>query len=319
MMNKRLSDTRRNVFAFVSDVANNIVYRLDMRCDVRFVNNFLLGNGITSSWFDRTDRVRIGISDFQDNPDEQVDSYDFMKLFVSTLHELTHVYQKEQLLHDDSNSAKYLALGEFAASCSQKYYEDNYKLMPHEIAAQYSAIKNGYEILSKFVGEEQANDMMCDYVNQHIEDEFIAKPDKPYSDIDDILDAYDDAFTSSRTAKRKLDVQEYKQEIEQQGISDKEADPLARIIMHNNYRYLEMIDSCKSGIEQDFLVSNLFLNQYDQMHRQRDRLAALSGINFEKDLFTSKKNPRKIKPVMLNDVTPDFSNLVESDDFTLNT
>ena len=100
-----------------------IVNRSNMDCRVDFTDMHSLGNGITRSWFSRADLVRIGISDFQDNPDEQVDSYDFMKLFVSTLHELTHVYQKEQLLHDDSNSAKYLALGEFAASCSQKYYE----------------------------------------------------------------------------------------------------------------------------------------------------------------------------------------------------
>ena len=134
-----------------------------------------VGNGRTSSLFDIIRKSFIGIKEFSDDPDGYVDDYTFMKGFMALIHESTHIYQREKLLRVNNKSSKYLAVNYMAISASDKYYKSNYKIMPCEIAAQYSAIKNGYSILTKIFGEHDANLLICNYVNKHIKHEFIDK------------------------------------------------------------------------------------------------------------------------------------------------
>lgn len=138
------------LISFLGKIARDIQVLAGLSKPV-FVNNVeeYLGNGKVSSFFDEIDTASIGIKELSANPDGDVNDYTFMKGFMALIHEFTHIYQREKLLRVNNKSSKYLAVNYMAISASDKYYKSNYKIMPCEIAAQYSAIKNGYSSLTK--------------------------------------------------------------------------------------------------------------------------------------------------------------------------
>ena len=79
------------------------------------------GNGVTKSYFDTVYFSSVGIKELYDNPNAHTDNYTFMKAFISVLHEYTHIYQREVLLHEKGNSVNYLAIGYAAEAASPVY------------------------------------------------------------------------------------------------------------------------------------------------------------------------------------------------------
>ena len=79
------------------------------------------GNGVTKSYFDTVYFSSVGIKELYDNPNAHTDNYTFMKAFISILHEYTHMYQREVLLHEKGNSVNYLAIGYAAEAASPVY------------------------------------------------------------------------------------------------------------------------------------------------------------------------------------------------------
>lgn len=267
------------------------------------------GNGITSSRFHQTSYSYIGIKELSENPDSPTDEYTFTKAFISLLHESTHIYHRYEILKNNSSkSAAYISLGYLAESCSSDYYNKNYTLMPQEIAAQYSAVKNGYAILCQLTNETEANRMICDYVNHHIQDdsEFIEFQNKePYHNIEDILDAYDKSFEMARLFHKNLDLEAYKA-----ALSDnpdyEESDYVMKALIDGKQEILEK--ACNAnGIQQDFLLAKLYLNYEDPNGYYQKNLKTLSQINFEENRFSIKLNAKQIKPVRIDRITPDFS------------
>ena len=144
--------TNREVIDFLKVISKELQLKngLHKRVGIDSEDKFT-GNGSTISYFDTVMGSSVGIKELYDNPNAHTDNYTFMKAFISVLHEYTHIYQREVLLHEKGNSVNYLAIGYAAEAASPVYYNNinNYKLMPHEISAQYSALKNGYKFAAK--------------------------------------------------------------------------------------------------------------------------------------------------------------------------
>ena len=292
------------------------------------------GNGVTESYFDIVYSASVGIKELFDNPDARTDNYTFMKVFVSVLHEYTHIYQRERLLHEKGSTSNFIALSYLAGSASEIYYNDscNYKYMSDEIAAQYSALKNGYNILSQFVGKKKANSMICDYVNKHINDEFVENSGKDYLKVDDIFDDYEKAFKKSRTAKRNFDRKEYNNVLDKfcQKHPDKNDEQIMNSITDIPLKclikeklsgkpssFINAMENSKLGIYQDFVLAQAYLNSCKENKQKYKELRALSSINFTFKIPSLKKTLEQIRFLNLSNVTPEFSFSAEnlSDDY----
>ena len=248
------------------------------------------------------------------------------------------MYQREVLLHEKGNSVNYLAIGYAAEAASPVYYNNinNYKLMPNEISAQYSALKNGYNILSQFVGKKKANFMVCDYVNKHIEDEFIKNPGEDYSNVEDIFDDYEKAFKEAKITKREFDRKEYESKFNElrHEFPDKTDVQIRNDIIDiplkcfldeklsgKRSKFITAMENAKPGIYQDFVLAQAHSNANDENREKYKSLEALSSINFSNKFLSLKKTPEQIRFLNLASVTPEFSfskdDLQDKDEYNL--
>jgi hypothetical protein len=331
--------TNREVIDFLKVISKELQLKnsLHKRVGIDSEDKFT-GNGSTISYFDTVIGSSIGIKELCDNPDARTDNYTFMKAFISILHEYTHIYQREILLHEKGNSVNYLAIGYAAEAASPVYYNNinNYKLMPHEISAQYSALKNGYNILSQFVGKKKANSMICDYVNKHIEDEFIKNPGEDYSNVEAIFDDYEKAFKEAKTTKREFDKKEYESKFNE---LRRESPDKTDVQIRNDIidiplkcfldeklsgrrsKFITAMENSKPGIYQDFILAQVYSNANNENREKYKSLEALSSINFSNKFPSLKKTPEQIRFLNLASVTPEFSfskdDLQDKDEYNL--
>lgn len=297
MSNEKAEDVLRQIWSQIGGKSSHINFDFDEDTSV--------GNGFTISMYDYVRDVSIGIKELRfsknrkiSNADYRnmiVDDYQFMCALVSEFHELSHVGQVKELIHKSYPSASYVMISTLANSASNAYYEaknedeskSNYKMMAHEIAAQYSGIRNAYELLTEKLGSEKADALVCDYVNNHIADEFIKKPEGgDYTNVDDIFDAYDKAFIDSRTAKRIFNEKAIDKAIEEFKSKDhnpsERPDYLIRYLMvyKNGREELQDVIDNKTGIEQDMFVARAFVLATDPDHKLRKNFESLKAIDF---------------------------------------
>ncbi len=261
-----------------------------------------VGNGFTRSYFDDVVKAEIGVSELANN---KTDEYVFMKAFMSLLHETTHIFQHQILLKRKDDTSRFIALGYFAAMASKFYYDSNYFLMPDEIAAQYSALKNAYTILCKLFSKQEANDMICRYVNKHIKDEFIQEyRKKDYSSVAKIFSDYEKAFKASKYTRRVLNVEELLAKS-----NDFDKGDYIVAMAKNSSRKLPLILNSKSGIQQDFYLTSIFIHtELTKYNERKSNLKSISDLNFNLEFpGFGLKSYRSIKRIRLDDATPDFS------------
>ena len=317
---------------FLSDLSIALKHKHNLSANVWPINRSeTTGNGSTASYFDDTKYSVIGIKELAENPDAQTDTYTFMKAFMSVIHESTHIYQRDVLLHEKSDTANYLAVGYMAEMASKKYYEDNYNFMPHEIAAQYSAVKNGYSILAGLEGESRANSLVCMYVNKHINDELMPKPAHPYSKIEDILSDYEKAFADSKTIQRKFEPEEYVDEtvkfreehpdINKNDVIRVIGDVPMRCLIEHDSKTLDKI-RYEAGIKQDFALAGAYMIRqrddckywdnkehvdiYTNEFNEKCSLEAIKSVNVENKFAPFKKKAARLTDLDLQSVTPDM-------------
>lgn len=237
-------------------IAGHQLYR-DKNGEVKTMD-LLCGYGNTARYFDDVDRVIIGAKEMIDNPDDPVDERNFMNVFMSIFHEYAHVDQCQNLLHDDSKEATHICANMLAHSFSYLNYSMNYNEQPYEIAAQYCAIRDGYNYLLKIVDKEKANDLVCNYVNDRINDgvefiEFKRKDDKDikYDDVYDILKSFDNVFKEKRNKHREMDVDI---------LMDDPSPAISNRGVEFRKMALNSIASIEDGYEQDITMAVLYTN-----------------------------------------------------------
>lgn len=147
------------------------------------------GLGYTELSDDGSIHYEVGVKEFVENPNRKISMREFLAPTVACFHEICgHDRQwKNEALKDEPLS-KVLLLSDLACKSSLEYYgvasldgepDPQYFEHPHEIAAQYIGLKMTQKFLSVVYNEEEADKMLCEYVNLRIADgnEFIPAPD----------------------------------------------------------------------------------------------------------------------------------------------
>lgn len=322
-------------------------------CMLDFQKNESVGNGFVESEYDHIDGAAIGIKELRSDPqsdpklrlsDEEyreapVDDYYYMCALVTEFHELTHIAHAKSTIYKRDPSSSLVMIGKMVDSASTVYYEKNYHIMPHEISAQYSGIRNAHKLLTEKLGSEKADALVCDYVNKHKKDEFIDFPENgEYTNVDDIFDAYDKAFRNSKTAKRELnfdDIEATIQKFKNNEISPfEQPDYLVKYLMQHEgeKQALKDIMQTKSGIEQDMFVAKTYLFATDPKGKIRKQLASLKAVDFGEAGVTKEDTKvdyaarflkgqyitsDHINPLYIDDTTYDFAKDVDNNNLDL--
>ena len=240
---------------------------------------------------------------------------------VSIMHEtMGHCNQILNMFHETDSLSKALAMNHFACKASDEYqYGKNgrqYFRQPKEIAAQYVGIKCGYDVLTDAYGNQEANRMICDYVNYRIRQnsEFIGfRQTKPYTTVDDILKAFQNVFEKRVYEHRSLSGTRAKEELS----------PYAFFFSENNMPSCRSyLSRCMNGAKQDLMLASIYFYQEDKNDRYRGIYQALEDVPpSPASAMSSKHCPqwilRRDRDMKLARLTDYFENKELTDELSL--
>lgn len=134
---------------------------------------------------------------------KQVSDIDFLKCICSIYHEEKHIMQNTQDYYEicPSDETIQMCIRQFINGNNRKYYtgKERYCNDLSEIDAEAYGLLNTYEFLVDNLPDLDANQMICDLVNEKIKtsDYFISGH---YNNINDILDAFSEHYEEAKTA-----------------------------------------------------------------------------------------------------------------------
>lgn len=147
------------------------------------------GYGSTQLNDDGSLYYEIGIKEIFENQNSRFSIHEALAPTVACFHEVCgHGGQWRNEVKKETPLSQILILNDLACKSSFEYYgidilneepEKQYFEQPHEIAAQYMGLKMTQKFLSVIYDEEEANKLLCEYVNLRItsDNEFISTPD----------------------------------------------------------------------------------------------------------------------------------------------
>lgn len=177
--------------------------------DVHFDNGYACGSGATSDKLpDHGLCLTVGIRDlFLGNPDIRLRK--FTQVAVAAFHEGRHVERYVQMKSDPSPILHDLSMNHLACNNNNQYEIYNWHRLIKEWDAERYAISNAGQFLQDVLDDDIADRLMLQYVNSRIEnsDYFIEFPKGKfeYDDINDVLQAFDNAYESVKHCARKYD------------------------------------------------------------------------------------------------------------------
>lgn len=160
----------------------------------------------------KTPIIQIGIYELI-NPQYSA-SEKFIDTTVALMHEYRHadgITSNYYNIREKDNENLYLLINHLATDKNPTYYEhiENYKYSPCEIDAEKFAIENAKDFMMSVFTEKEIDDAIINYVNNQSENDKSYKiPPKPggYHSMQEIINAFDDAFENSKSHERKLDL-----------------------------------------------------------------------------------------------------------------
>lgn len=218
----------------------------------------------------------MSVHNVQDN---NVDSLHVTAALVSGMHEIMgHCKQINVCFHQNNSVSKVVALNRFACKASDTYYYGKglsaYYKQPYEIVAQYAGIYHSYAGLKARFGSNQANDMICNYVNDRISkgSEFISyRQGKPYTDVKSILDEFQSTFEHRVYEHRALD----------RTVAMQEPSAYASYFSKNpNVGQQTYVSLCRNGVKQDLMLTSIYLREEDKNDRLREMYSSLEDVPY---------------------------------------
>lgn len=189
----------------------------------------------------------------------------FVKTILNMYHESEHCYQKnvafrqEQL---DSYTERQL-IQEIACHASNDYYENNgnYLLNASEIQAEQYGIMSVYKYLcDEFpnVDTKEHERIVLGVVNSKMMDpeaNYFVKQSTPFTSLQEVEDAFDDAYDKSFTQKRWF------------AMEDEPKDPV-KVFMNDHEEAMEMYYKYSTPVERDRCIAAIALELHPEWLEQ---------------------------------------------------
>ena len=178
----------------------------------------------------------------------------FARIILNMYHEKSHCIQKNELFRQsnlDGHTRNQL-VQEIACSASHKYYcgESNYRFNASEIQAEHYGIMCAYNYLcNEFpnVVEKEHECIILNIVNDKMMNlSYFVKQSKPFTSLQEVEDAFDEAYDNSFTKKRTF-------------MMEREPKDPVKIFMNDHEDAKEMYCTESIAVKQDNYIAAIAL------------------------------------------------------------
>lgn len=236
---------------------------------------------------------KVGIKEIMENPHKRFSIHEALAPTVACFHEVCgHGGQWRNEAMKDDPLSRVLLLNDLACKSSRKFYgitswEDGpmpqYFEQPHEIAAQYMALKMAQKLLSAVYDEETADKLLCEYVNLRVAsgNEFIPVPDgyqmemssdgrkpymkptEPFSNMSQVYEQFQETFV-----KQVFDPADYK-------VTSRSADFVSDYINSQKWPWERIwsrnqINQLSDRLTQTYVLATAWMEQHMYGHWIRE-------------------------------------------------
>ena len=218
-------------------------------------------------------RVAIGVKNLKyasdgeshlSKRDVEVSDDVFARIVLNMYHEKSHCHQKNELFkqsHFNSQEECNQLLQEIDCRASDDYYDGcgNYQLNAGEIRAERDGIVGAYKYLRKEfpnIDEKEHECIILDIVNDKMrKSSYFVKQAELFTSLQEVLDAFDDAYDKSFTEKRIFKMEK------------KPKDPV-KAFMNEHEDAMEMYFKAPTAVEQDRCIAAIALELHPEWLEQ---------------------------------------------------
>ncbi len=298
--------------------------------NIHVLNELKSGTGNTELTDDGRLEYRVGSKGIVDKPYSRFPINEALAPTVTCFHEVCgHGGQWRNEIQKDTPLSKVLLLNDLACKSSNLYYGvthdytepySQYFEQPHEIAAQYMALKMTQKFLSTIYDKEYADKMLTQYVNMRIASstEFIEAPDdyemeipedgrapfmkpsEPFNCMDEVYEHFQKTFEVQVFKPAEYWVDKNSQDAVGKHI--KKEWPWER--PHAR----ELVNNMSDRLTQVYVLSATWLEQHQDYAEWMKKLPALKNIDFPekiRDLIDNTPNQPEKEDLDLGQLTED--------------
>lgn len=195
---------------------------------------------------------------------------DFVKMGVTTFHELTHCKRSMS-----ENTLKEILISDLSKCYNKEYYCAEHHRLPHEIDAEYNGVMSMWSTM-KNEWPGVADKLMIDYLNYRTESSdhvkklyMIERPECGFQSKQQVKDLFEEAYEKSLTEKRRLP----------NGFIDYKGDT-SRLLATDDGRGLRVeyapvylkLSKAETGIDTDQMMASLISYIHPELRKRYTRL-----------------------------------------------
>lgn len=236
--NNNLNLKNKQAFKTLEQWANEQSINMGLTINFHFSPSLSMGSGFVEFGDDLSShQMVIGTSPLSQSifsKNQPTDDLTFVKLGVTTFHELSHVEQ-----HVSANTPKAVLLSDLSKHGNNQYYKENWNKFPFEIDAEYVGVTTTWSYL-KELSPTHADHLMLEHLTDRAERTIymIKIPDNGFQSKEQIESLFEEAYDWSLDCKRNfpLGFLRFDDEISKlltvdRGILDRKYEPFYRQLM----------------------------------------------------------------------------------------
>lgn len=268
---------------------NVIIAYVKKICKDSNVNNFEIildtqyniGNGYCDNYYDSNREIHIGIKELKNIFNKDIPNELFVKLIVNIYHEIQHYYQ--QLTFFENNQQKDESLFYNYLACignGQGYYNPeinpyNYYNNVRELDAEYTGIKKAYNFLTTIFSEKEAEQLIVNYFNNRLTQNYYISSDKPVSSMAEINMLFTKTITVNQHKIRQYNVNYINEDKPIQYIQEQDED------------FILNVNDLLDGALQDEILAGAFVKYLEDKEIKSDLRFAQIYNNAKEKLLSS--------------------------------
>lgn len=222
--------------------------------------------------------------------DIPLSDFKFLQVITTTFHEIAHVEQQTEIFQqiNPSNSDIGMTINNTAIRNNYGYYKApngyNYKHNPNEIHAEFQSILSTYMYLQRefsLLSQEECTDIMLKYINQrqNSNDGYWIHSSKPFTSIEEIEKAFEQAYIRSFQTKRIYDPTN-KINKNDENIS----------LMTKIPEIISKFQNCKTGYEQDTIMACIACHLHPEY---KQKYQTLQSIDLSPEMILDMSLPKE--------------------------
>lgn len=272
---------RNDILSKIEQIIEEIdigIYRIILNYD------YNIGNGYCDNYYDSDKEIHIGVKELKSIFNKEIPNELFVKLIVNLYHEIQHYYQ--QLAFFENNQEKDESLFYNYLACignGQGYYNPeinpyNYYNNVRELDAEYMGIKKAYNFLITIFSEKEAEQLIVNYFNNRLTQNYYISSDKPVSSMAEI----NMLFTKTITVNQH--------KIRQYNVNYINEDKPIQYIQEQDENFILNVNDLLDGALQDEILAGAFVKYLEDKEIKSDLRFAQIYSNAKEKLLSSIQN-----------------------------